>query len=231
MKLREVSLVDKSFRREDCWYKDVCNADVDCNMCIRFQEMQYLMENSNLPKSKQKPIPLDAPDCDLDAFKRLAEIKANIRQFVEDGRNIYITSAYTGNGKTSWAIKLLLKYFDEIWAGNGFNVRGIFIHVPTFLIKSKDFKNNDKEFEELRKRILVADLVVWDDIASTNISAYDYSQLLAYIDSRTLNDVSNIFTGNCPTKESLTENVGDRLSSRVWGNNTEVIIFRGGDQR
>lgn len=229
--LREVKVVALSFRREDCWYKDVCQAEVDCNMCIRFEEMSYLMENSNLPKNKRKPINLTAPKCDLDAYQRLAEIKSNIVEFVENGNNLYITSGHFGNGKTSWAIKLLLKYFDEIWPGNGLNVRGIFVSVPMFLLKSKDFKTTDPEFEELKRRLLEVDLVIWDDIASTNLSGYDYSQLLMYIDTRILNEKSNIYTGNCEDKQTLEEKLGKKLTSRIFNSNTEVITFKGGDQR
>ena len=218
-------------RRTDCWYNEVCRADVKCDMCIRFEEMSFLMENSNLPKSKQRPISLNAPKCDIEAFEHLNDIKSNIKDFVESGSNLYITSANTGNGKTSWAIKLLLKYFDEIWAGNGFNVRGVFVHVPTFLVKSKDFKTVDPEFEELRKRLFDADLVIWDDIASTSMTGYDYSQLLMYIDNRLLSEKSNIYTGNCDTREMLNEKLGNKVTSRIFNSNTEIITFKGGDKR
>ena len=189
------------------------------------------METSNLPKSKQRPIALDAPQCDLQAYTRLSEIKSNIEDFVRSGGNLYITSNIAGNGKTSWAIKLLLKYFDMIWAGNGFNVRGIFIHVPTFLMKCKEFKTVDPEFEKLRKQLFDVDLVVWDDIASTSMSGYDYSQLLVYIDNRMLAEKANIYTGNCDTKEMLEEKLGSKMASRIWGSQTEIIKFKGGDQR
>ena len=221
-----------SDRNEECWYKEVCLADPsECSNCIKFLEMQYLMETSNLPKAKQKPQPLYAPPCDEFAFAQLSEIKSNIVEFVESGKSIYIASEMSGNGKTSWAIKLLLKYFDEIWAGNGFNVRGIFVSVPAFLLKCKDFKATDSEFEKLKKQLPEVDLVVWDDIASTNISAYDYSQMLMYIDTRLLNGKSNIFTGNFPTKENLSDKIGVKLASRIFGANTEVITFTGGDMR
>lgn len=219
-------------RNSECWYKEVCLADVsECQSCIKFAEMQHLMETSNLPKAKQRPIPLECPDCDLQAYKRLAEIKSNIVEFVESGKNLYLASRVSGNGKTSWAIKLMLKYFDEIWAGNGFNTRALFISVPTFLLKSKDFKTNDPAFEQLKRDILKVDLVVWDDIASTNISAFDYSQLLMYIDARVLDGKSNIYTGNYETAESLGERIGMKISSRVFTFDTEVIIFKGGDMR
>ena len=221
-----------SERNEECWYKEVCLADVsECNNCIKFLEMQYLMENSNLPKARQRPQMLTAPDCDVDAYTRLAEIKSDIVNFVEQGKSLYITSSNTGNGKTSWAIKLLLKYFDEIWAGNGLNVRGVFVSVPLFLLKSKDFKTTDKEFEKLKKYMYEVDLVVWDDIASTNLSKYDYSQLLACIDTRILEGKANIFTGNFDTKEELEECMGQKLASRVYSSSTEIIIFKGGDMR
>ena len=221
-----------SNRLEQCWYKDVCLADPsECGLCIKYLEMQFLMDESNLPKAKQRPQTLLAPKCDMSAFIRLAEIKSNMVDFVEQGKNLYITSGMSGNGKTSWAIKLLLKYFDEIWAGNGFNVRGLFISVPEFLIKSKDFKNTDASFEQLKKNISKADLVIWDDIASTNLSSYDYSQMLMYVDMRILHEKSNIFTGNFPSQEELGERIGQKLASRIFGANTEIITFKGGDMR
>ena len=193
--------------------------------------MKYLMDNSNIPKAKQIPQSLTAPDCDLKSFKRLAEIKKDIVDFVDCGCNLYIASNTTGNGKTSWSIKLMLKYFDSIWAGNGFRPRGLFIHVPTFLLKCKDFNKKDPDFEEIKTLLPYIDLVVWDDIASTDVSAYDYSQLLMYIDNRLLNEKSNIFTGNYDDRQALEKRVGMKLSSRVWSDTTEVIIFKGGDMR
>lgn len=219
-------------RNSDCWYKDVCLADVSmCNNCIKFLEMQNLMETSGLPKARQCPQELTAPDCDIDAYRQLAEIKANIVNFVEQGANLYITSGTTGNGKTSWAIKLMLRYFDRIWSGNGLNVRGLFIHVPTFLLKAKDFKTVDEKFEHIKKYLTKVDLVVWDDIASTNMSNYDYSQLLVYLDNRLLAKKSNIFTGNFDSRDALEKYMGTKLASRVYGRDTYIVTFKGGDMR
>lgn len=217
-------------KRSDCWYNRVCQ-ETCSNSCIRYLEMKYLMDNSNIPKAKQMPLSLTAPSCDLSSFKRLAEIKSDIVDFVYCGQNLYIASDKTGNGKTSWAIKLMCKYFDEVWAGNGFKPRALFIHVPTFLLKCKDFNNKDAEFEDMKNLLATIDLVVWDDIASTDVSAYDYSQLLMYIDNRLLNSLSNIFTGNYENKERLEKRLGMKLASRIWSDTTEVIIFKGGDMR
>jgi DNA replication protein DnaC len=193
--------------------------------------MKYLMDNSNIPKNKQKPIALYPSECDLEAFQRLAEIKDNIVDFVEEGKNLYICSSINGNGKSSWSLKLLMKYFDQVWDGNGFVARGVIIHVPTFFIKCKDFKNDDEEFEELKKRLLEVDLVVWDDIAGVAMSNYDYSQLLVYLDAREFNGLSNIYTSNITNRATLANALGEKITSRVWNSNTEIVEFKGGDRR
>lgn len=216
-----------------CWYEEVCQRyGENCqNMCIRYKEMRYLMDNSNLPPKKQWPQKLDAPNCDFDAYCRLADIKDDIVNFVKDGKSLYLASATTGNGKTTWAIKLMHKYFDQIWGGNGFKTRALFVHIPTFLIKCKDFGNKDPEFERLKKLLPTVDLVVWDDIGGLNMSAYDYSQLLLYIDARSNAGLSNIYTGNRADIDELTTAVGAKIASRVFSSDTEVIIFKGGDMR
>lgn len=217
----------------DCWYQDVCDGYTESceKICARYKEMKFLMEHSNIPKNKQKPLPLSPYSCDFDAFQRLADIKENIVEFVEDGRNLYITSSIVGNGKTSWALKLLMRYFEEVWDGNGFRVRGLIVHVPTFLAKCKDFKTTDVEFEEMKKQLLDVDLVVWDDLAGVAMSSYDYTQLLVCLDAREFKGLANIFTGNITTREKLIDALGAKMTSRVWNNNTEVIEFFGGEQR
>ena len=222
---------EKPYKYEGCWYAPICTMDCNHHLCIKYNEMSYMMETSNLPKSKQQVIRLKVPNADRDAYNRLAEIKADIYDFVQEGRNLYIASEQSGNGKTSWAIKLMHKYFEEMWDGNGLRERALFIHVPTFIMKCKEFKRYDADFERLKKLALTVDLVVWDDIASTEISPFDYAQLLVYIDNRLLSDLSNIYTGNFPDKEKLADRLGNKLASRVFSSNTEVIIFKGGDVR
>lgn len=189
--------------------------------------MKYLIDHSNIPKNKQKLIELQA-GCDYNAFVKLADIKDDIQNFVENGESLYICSTETGNGKTSWAIKLLLKYFDSIWAGNGFRQRGLFIHVPTFLTKLKDFTN--PLISVYREMINVVDLIIWDDIASAKISDYDIQQLLIFIDSRLSEGKANIYTGNIVSKDELEKVIGSRLASRIW-NCSEIVEFHGRDRR
>jgi len=188
--------------------------------------MKYLMDNSGIPRVRQKPITLEA-GIDYDQFVTLSLIKDGIADFVERGDNLYICRNETGNGKTSWAIKILLKYFDRVWAGNGFKVRGYFQHVPMFCNTLKDFNNNH---DALKNTLETADIVVWDDIAASKLSDYDISQLLIYIDKRIVNGQSNIYTGNITNYRKLETILGSRLASRVWSN-SKIVELKGKDRR
>ena len=69
-----------------------------------------LLEVSGIPEIYWDEIVLDVRREDVDAYKRLNEIKQNIYDISEprlDMKNLLICSSKTGNGKTSWAIKLL----------------------------------------------------------------------------------------------------------------------------
>ena len=163
----------------DCIYKEVCTAECsDC--CQRYLEMTYLIAESGIYMPEQYLKSLYAPDCDYEQYLKLAEIKDDIVNFVKSGRNLYIASENTGNGKTTWAVKLMLKYFDEVWAGNGFRTRGLFVHVPTFLAQAKNF--NHPLLEEYKNNLMYSDLVIWDDIGCTELSNYDISVLLIYLE-------------------------------------------------
>lgn len=212
---------------DECWYREVCS-DLNCENCIKYLEMRFLMDSSGIPKAKQRPVKLIPDDCDYDKFVTLDSVKKDIKEFVELGGNLFICSKSTGNGKTSWALKLLMHFFEEVWDGNGLQVRGLFIHVPTLLLQLKNFSNPLSE--EYKRQILNVDLVVWDEIASSNVSQYDYQNLLMFLENRLLNDKANIFTSNSTTLAEVTEAVGAKIASRLW-NWSDVIEFKGKDRR
>jgi len=214
---------------EDCIYKDVCRQK-DCSTnCIRYLEISYLLDKSNIPKARQCRHKMIPEDCDVDAFDRLADIQHNILDFVNNDGSLYLYSYNCGNGKTTWSVKLLLQYFNEIWSGNGFRRRGLFINVPTFLSKSKEvIARPDTKFEELRTAIPNVDLVVFDDISVARLSDYDYTTLLNLIDQRVFNCKSTVYTGNVEPKE-LEKVVGYRLASRIAQGH--IIELKGLDMR
>lgn len=210
----------------NCLFKENCKVKPCDENCIKWLEFDYLVSNSNIPKKKINPnnLILIPEDCDLDSFYALRDIQENIIDFVEKGSNLYLYSLNSGNGKTTWSIKLLMRYFNRVWIGNGFRKRGLFIHVPTFM---NELRNNisrpSEDFMKLKDLLLTVDLVVWDDIGAVNIKEYDHLTLLSYLDQRIVNEKSNIFTGNL--KEGRLESVvGQRLYSRIWKNSLKIEL-------
>ena len=216
-------------RNSECWYKDTCKDN--CDTCAVFFQMNYQMEHSGLPKEKQKPISLyltDDNSGDEKAYNRLADIRKNIVDFVQSGKNLYICSKVTGNGKTSWAIKMLHTYFHYTAVGNYDNLKGMFVSTADLLLKLKDF--NNPLSQTYKDNLENVDLVIWDDIALTNMSQYDYTQFYNIIDKRILAEKSNIFTTNCTDVKKLAELIGAKTASRIYYT-SEVVELKGKDMR
>lgn len=216
----------ENLKNTDCWYVDICTDD--CSKCLTYKQMKWQFDNSGLPKSKYKPIKLTPQKIDRDTFKQLASIRKDIVSFVDEGRNLYICSKYFGNGKTSWAIKMLQTYFHYTAEGSVFHLRGMFVSTPTLLLKMKDF--NDPASKEFKDNLQNVDLLILDDIAVTGLKEYDYLQLFALIDHRMLSEKSIIFTANVNSRADLIDIVGERIASRVWNNST-IVEIKGGDMR
>ena len=101
----------------DCWLKNNCNR-IDCNkFCMRYFKLNYLYDSANISINQRRHINLrpDDNNSDISAFKKLKNIELNIEQFVKQGTNLYLHSNNTGNGKTSWALRLVQAYFNKIW--------------------------------------------------------------------------------------------------------------------
>lgn len=194
--------------------------------------MYELFSQSNLPMGKWGKIELKTT-IDTQAFHRLNDIKKDIVNYIHDGNNLYIYSPICGNGKTSWAIKLMQAYFSKIWAGNRFRRRSIFFSVPEFIdrehLRMNQQGEESEEFVELRQAITECDLVVWDDIGSIKTTDYTHLLLLNFISHRQVNGKANIFTGNL-NGDYLNKQCGSRLASRIW-NASEIIAFQGQDMR
>ena len=157
-------------------------------------------------------------------------IKHNIVDFVNKGSNLFIYSKNTGNGKTQWSLKLLMNYFDKIWASSDFVVRGLFINVPRFLNSIKeDIREGQEYVKHIRDNILTADIVIWDELCTGELTKYEHENLLGYINARLDAGKSNIFTSNL-SNEQLLAAIGDRLYSRII-NGGIPIELKGKDKR
>ena len=213
-------------KKQDCLYKQVCTNKCT-DSCIRYCQMNRLLELSNLSPAQRKKVKIHGIESDINAYKRLDKIKSNIVNFVNNGKNLYICSMSCGNAKTSWSINIMLKYFDQTWQNSYDVTRGLFVYVPSFLLDLKNFNNRPEYID----RILDADLVIWDDIGFTSkLTEYEHEHLLHFIDYRISSNKSNIYTSNITTEAELIESLGTRLSSRVFNEST-VIKFEASDFR
>jgi DNA replication protein DnaC len=190
--------------------------------------MRSLFELSGLPQSQWKSKSLKCGSTDLDVFTRLSEI--DMLGFVENGNNIYLYSEICGNGKTSWAIKLMYNYFDQIWHKSGFDCKALFISVPRFLYDCKrSISQQVLDYERQCSLIPEVDLVIWDDISCADFTSFEYQIIFQYIDGRLNSGLSNIYTGN--RNQSECESIlGSRLVSRIFGY-SELIEFKEEDKR
>ena len=218
---------------DNCNYKLGCRG-INCgnDFCERKYRLDCLYNNSLLTAQQMAPkvLRVDSDKADLPAFKYLAQIEKSIDTFVENGNNLYIHSYTCGNGKTSWAIKLLKAYFQKIWSRSNFECQGLFISVPKYLLELKANISSHSDYAEfVNKHIIEADLVVWDDIAAKVGSEFELNNLLNLINTRIDLGKSNIFTSNLGRKELQTA-LGERLASRICNLSYEVI-FNGADKR
>jgi DNA replication protein DnaC len=211
----------------DCLCYDFCpkaGSSTCTSRCIKNIELTYLLKNSGLPTKKQVIKPLIESKRDKKVIDTVRNIAENIVDYVDGGTNIILYSEKTGNGKTTMAINLMLTYFNEVWAGNGFRDRGYFIYVPTYLNRCKDnISKFDATLLELKKRVVTDDLLILDDICTTAMSEYDVSLLSTIINERLLAEKSMIVTTNC-NKAQFSEMVGERITDRLWSTSVNLHL-------
>lgn len=176
------------------------------------------LDNSLLPKRYLKNISLIPAKVDEQVFKELNNIKLNIKDFVDKGENLLICSNNCGNGKTTWATKMIREYISsvcDIKFKN--NCPALFINVTNFL-NEKKLAISDPEMHQrvidVERKILTAKLVVFDDLGVKDVSQYDMGNLYYWIDERTNNMRSCIFTSNLMPKQ-LKQVLDERLYSRI----------------
>lgn len=225
---------------DDCFVTDTCkrkqSSSCPCNQgnifCIKLFKLNELYDAAMLSPTQRKHVPLriDSDGSDKEAFGLLKNIESNITQFVQSGSGLYMYSHISGNGKSSWALRLLQAYFNSIWYSSELTCRGLYINVPRFLLALKDnISEKSTYIEHIKKHILEADLVIWDEMGYKNVTPFESENLLNYINARIDAGKSNIYTSNL-FPEELREKVGDRLFSRVVNLSTN-IMFTGCDKR
>jgi len=217
----------------ECPYKIKCNGkDCQSDFCLRKFKLDYLFDAALIPDSQRRNFALltDADGTDYQEFTRLAELERNSVDFVNQGQNLYIHSTTCGNGKSSWALRILKSYLFKTWAQGELTCRALFVSVPRFLLALKDSISNKNEYaDHILKHILDADIVIWDDIAAKVGSEFEINHLLSLIETRINSGKSNIFTSNLGNKEII-DALGERIASRICNMSINIELF-GKDKR
>lgn len=215
-----------------CWLTNQCNHK-DCDtFCLRRFKLDYLY-NQALVSAEQRQrvdLKLDYDLTDKQAFDFLKNVESSIVGFVNAGKNLYLWSNMTGNGKTAWSLRLLQAYFNSVWPKSDLKCKALFINVPKFFLALKDNISEKSEYiAQIKANVLDADLVIWDEVALKTLTQFEMENLLSLINNRLDCGKSNIYTSNISPNDLLNL-VGDRLYSRII-NMSEVIEFRGADKR
>lgn len=221
----------------ECYIKEQCKKYVDGNctqnkFCIKLFKLDYMFDSAQMSDFQRKHIPLyyDKDKTDYDKFVTLKQIQDNIEKFVRGGHNLFIYSSNCGNGKTSWANRLVQAYFNRIWYKCNMDCKALFINVPRFFLALKDNISEKSDYiEHIKANILIADLVVWDEIGVKLLTNFEHENLLSMLNARLDMNKSNIYTSNI-SGETLQEKLGDRLYSRIV-NNSCVVELQGKDKR
>lgn len=217
-----------------------CQAETYCKSypakcdryCVGYVQMYNIYSMSNIPVRYQYEIPLTKPGKDQDVYLSLAEYRRNVLANVRSGRGLFLYGKCKGNGKTTWACKIMNEYFRHVALKNNLRCRGLFVSVPQFLQSIRDsMDSKDLSIHDFMDNILSADLVIWDDIGAEKSSEWVRERLLSFINYREANGRCQIYTSNLPLTELvLDECLGERVVSRIKGQ-CHILEFKGADRR
>lgn len=231
MALQRDNLFKKRTDVSECWLKNVCQFNgldrCNCN-CPMFEQLDYLLQTSGLPRNRQHSVNMVVDDLDEYTYDMLVRINNDINNFVQCGYNLYLYGD-VGVGKSTWAIKLMNNYFASICHMHDMETHGVFVNIPSFLRDSRDdIKYKDENFRNLCNIIKNCDIVVWDDIGQTEMTQYEAQMIYSYINDRCFSGKCNIYTSNLSPEEM--EGIDKRLYSRVC-ENSDCLEITGIDRR
>ena len=100
-----------------CYASDYCQKDKSScsDVCGGYRVLRALYNLSRIPERYRYTIALKPENGeDLEAFTTLDNYKNDVLSMVDEGRGLYIWGKSTGNGKTSWACKIMSYFFRNI---------------------------------------------------------------------------------------------------------------------
>ena len=201
------------------------------DVCGGYRVLRALYNLSRIPERYRYTIALKPENGeDLEAFTTLDNYKNDVLSMVDEGRGLYIWGKSTGNGKTSWACKIMSYFFRKIAFNTGLENEGLYIFLPTFLEDLRDnYDNKDPEFDEILRMIKTCRLLIIDDIGAERVTDWVRERMVSIINTRVSNNLTTIYTSNL-SPEELRGELGDRIASRVLGS-SQVVEITSGDRR
>ena len=216
-----------------CYAEAYCKKDKSsCSeVCGGYRVLRALYSLSRIPVKYQYRMDLIPDDKDLRAFEELNKFKENILAHVENGEGLYIWGENTGNGKTSWACKIMGYYFRKIAFSSGLENEGLYIYLPTFMEDLRNsYSTSSPEFDEELEMVKNCRLLIIDDIGAERVTEWVRERLVSIINTRVSSGLCTIYTSNLSLK-GLTDKLGDdRISSRIKGSVQEINLV-GKDNR
>lgn len=213
-----------------CWYErsckrqsEICDNLSNCGKCTRYLQMKIQTEQANMANEFPTFLRCDQSQQDLCAFTEIKSI--DIQDFVVNGKSLVIESENTGNGKTSAAKNLLLRYMAK---KVGKINTGYFLNLPIVLSEIKEAIQT-KEPLPYKQVFSTVRLLVIDEIGYKKLSEYEETWLLRMIEERKRKPgLATIYTLN--STPELKELIGKRLYSRIY-NGSKKIVFMEKDKR
>lgn len=213
-----------------CWYErtcgkkeEICDNLNNCKNCTRYLQMMLQTEMANIPGELPLDHRHDSSALDRQAYITLKNI--DIQEFVVNGRSLVIESQNCGNGKTSWAKRLLLKYMAK---KVGRINTGYFLNLPIVLAEVKEAIQTKEELPYLRIFSTVRLLVI-DEVGASKLTDYEEKWLLRMLEERAKKPgLATIYTANSST--NMKELLGRRLYSRIYMASSRIVL-RESDKR
>lgn len=195
------------------------------------KKVHQLLVESGVPKKYYVPQKLVRRQVDEQLWNFLEEYRNDVVNKVHSGNNLVITSPIVGNGKTSWAIRLLQRYIAETALDGDLGDKGVFCVCSNMLEIFGDFGyfETSIEFFDYLNRLKNCKLLVIDEIGSGRITPVSYNHFYDLINYRVDNGLTTIYTTNY-SDERIREVLGERLYSRIYHTAT-VLEFRADNVR
>ena len=240
--------------KSECAIKDFTNCkfcDNRNNKCLKSVALEAFTIGSDIDlKYLHNPslckLNPNLPGADKEAIKQVNKYRLNIADCVASGNfNLLLASPKVGNGKTTGAISIGMRYIQEV-AKECLNRGNYMMRLPVLFVSwpeyvfernlcytdNKSYKGlykgiNWRDYIELMKN---AELLILDDIGCTNTNKTELDTLYFIADYRYKNKKATIYTSNVDPGQ-LQKLLGDRVYDRAFPQGTRIVVFKDNSHR